>query len=354
MIRTTFTFCLLLALVMPAVASTRLKNICRVKGQEENVLRGWGLVMGLNGTGEANDGPTMRAIARAMEVMGNPLTMNGQQSNFEELRRVKNAAMVMVTASVPATGARRGDKLDCYVSALNGKSLEGGRLAFASLQGPNTQDPRVYALCQGQVTIDDPEQPMVGVIHGGCQMEADIFTPFYTQDGWITLVLDKNHANFQTADDIANLIQEQMVSQGVVSGGNAEQVVRAIDAANIKVRIPEMDAGDPVGFVAVLLESRIEEPEPESRVVVNSRAGTIVISGEVEIGDVLVTHKNITVETVASSAFAVVDADESNKAKLDLLVNQLNALKVPPEDMIEIIRGIERNGKLHGQLIIDR
>jgi flagellar P-ring protein precursor FlgI len=195
---------------------------------------------------------------------------------------------------------------------------------------------------------------MVGVIHDGCQMEADIFTPFYTQDGWVTLVLDRNHANFQTADDIAKLILEQMESQGVVSGGNAEQMVRAIDAANIKVRIPEMDAGDPVGFVAVLLESRIEEPEPESRVVVNSRAGTIVISGEVEIGDVLVTHKNITVETIASPSFAALDPDESNKARLDLLVNQLNALKVPPEDMIEIIRGIERNGKLHGQLIIDR
>jgi flagellar P-ring protein precursor FlgI len=354
MIRNTFTVCLLLAMAVPAMASTRLKNICRVKGQEENVLRGMGLVVGLNGTGEANDGPTMRAIARAMEIMGNPLTMNGQQINFEELRRMKNAALVMVTASVPATGARRGDKLDCYVSALNGKSLEGGRLAFASLQGPNTLDPRVYALCQGQLTIDNPQQPMVGIIHGGCQMEADIFTPFYTQDGWITLVLDKNHANFQTADDIAKLIFEQMESQGIASGANAEQMVRAIDAANIKVRIPEMDAADPVGFVAVLLESRIEEPEPESRVVVNSRAGTVVISGEVEIGDVLVTHKNITVETLATPAFAAVDADESNKARLDLLVNQLNALKVPPEDMIEIIRGIERNGKLHGQLIIDR
>ena len=82
MIKMTFTFCLLLAIAMPAAASTRLKNICRVKGQEENVLRGMGLVVGLNGTGEANDGPTMRAIARAMEIMGNPLTMNGQQMNL--------------------------------------------------------------------------------------------------------------------------------------------------------------------------------------------------------------------------------------------------------------------------------
>src|SRR5688572_2855399 len=120
----------LATLASPAVATTRLKNICRIKGQEENVLRGYGLVVGLNGTGEANDVMTMQALARSMEVMGNPLTMNGQQETYQDLRKIKNAALVMVTATVPATGSRRGDKLDCFVSGINGKSLMGGRLAF--------------------------------------------------------------------------------------------------------------------------------------------------------------------------------------------------------------------------------
>src|SRR3954464_14159597 len=143
-------FCVVSALVGEATARTRLKNICRIKGQEENVLRGWGLVVGLNGTGEANDGPTMRAIARAMEIMGNPVAQpDAKQAGFDELKKMKNVAMVMVTATVPSTGARRGDKVDCFVSAINGKSLDGGRLAFASLLGPNTEDKRVYALCQG-------------------------------------------------------------------------------------------------------------------------------------------------------------------------------------------------------------
>src|SRR3990172_763847 len=93
--------CAIVTLSAPAAASTRLKNICRVKGQEENVLRGMGLVVGLNGTGEANDGPTMRAIARAMEIMGNPLAINGQESGLDELRKMKNAALVMVSATVP-------------------------------------------------------------------------------------------------------------------------------------------------------------------------------------------------------------------------------------------------------------
>ncbi|MCI0332233.1 MAG: flagellar basal body P-ring protein FlgI [Planctomycetes bacterium] len=334
----------------PVSASTRLKNICRIKGQEENVLRGYGLVVGLNGTGEANDAITMQAIARSMEIMGNPLVMDG---GLNELRKIKNAAVVMVTATVPATGARRGDRIDCFVSGLSGKSLAGGRLAFASLQGPNTLDKRVYALCQGQVTIDDPDQPMVGVVHGGCQMEADIFTPF-VRDGHITFVLDKNHANFQTSDEIAKLIYEQMANYGATDSTPIEDMVRAIDAANIIVRIPETWTKDPVGFASDILDTRIAEPEPEARVTINPRAGTIVISGEVEIGDVIVSHKNVVVEAESvSQTFSPIDVDDSNRPKLDQLVTQLNSLKVPTSDVIEIIRGIERNGKLHGRLIIE-
>ena len=97
--------CVMVALAGSATARTQLKNICRVKGQEENVLRGIGLVVGLNGTGEVNDGPTMRAIARAMEIMGNPVAPpDARQTGLDELKKVKNAALVMVTATVPATG----------------------------------------------------------------------------------------------------------------------------------------------------------------------------------------------------------------------------------------------------------
>src|SRR6476469_3582700 len=254
MVKKLITACLILAM-LPGVATarTRLKNICRIKGQEENVLRGWGLVIGLNGTGEANDGPTMRAIARAMEIMGNPVAQpDAKQAGLDELKKMKNVSMVMVTATVPSTGARRGDKVDCYVSAINGKSLEGGRLAFASLLGPNTEDKRVYALCQGQLTIDNPLQPMVGVVHSGCQLEADIFTPFY-RDGYITLILDKNHADFQTANEIVQFIREKVAYSETGDTKNSDEMVHAIDAANIKVRIPDIFVRDPVYFASILL-----------------------------------------------------------------------------------------------------
>ncbi len=137
---------------------TVLRNIVRVKGQETNTLRGVGLVVGLNGTGEANDPATMRALARAMEIMGAPVpeVPLGGRSGLKDLEKVKNVAMVMVTATVPATGARRGDQIDCHVMGINGKSLAGGRLAFAALPGPHTQDRRIYGLCEGAVHLQDP------------------------------------------------------------------------------------------------------------------------------------------------------------------------------------------------------
>jgi flagellar P-ring protein FlgI len=340
-------------LLLPSIADarTRLKNICRIKGQEENVLRGMGLVVGLNGTGEANDGPTMRAISRAMEILGNPVAApSAKQTGLEELKKIKNAALVIVTAKVPGTGARRGDQVDCFVSALNGKSLDGGRLAFASLQGPNTQDSRVYALCEGQVTVDNPQQPMVGVIHAGCQIEADIYTPFQ-KDGYITLVLDKNHADFETANEIVYLIRQQL-SYSEDDDKSAE-LVRAIDAANIRVRIPNTYRLDPVAFASQLLEIQMEEPQADSRVVINPRAGTIVISGDVEIGDVIVSHKNVVVDASNSPTFSAIDVDQSSAPKLQTLVDQLNSLKVPTADMVEIIKAIDRDGKLHGHLIIE-
>lgn len=341
--------CVVFVLAGTASAGPRLKNICRVKGQEENTLRGWGLVVGLNGTGEPNDPPTMRALAQAMAALGNPLSTASPQPALEELKKIKGAALVMVTATVPATGGRRGDHIDCHVSMISGKGLEGGRLASAALMGPNIQDKRVYALCEGQITLENSEQPMVGVVHAGCQLEADIFTPF-VRDGNITLVVDKNHADFQTAIDIVHLIRDKHFYD--TNEGREEDLVRANDATNIIVKIPEVYVHDPVEFAAEILEFSLIDPQTESRVVVNSKAGTIVISGDVEIGDVIVSHKNVVVEA-NQATFTAIDADKSSETKLQTLVDQLNALKVPTSDMIEIIKGIERNGKLHGRLIID-
>ncbi len=340
---------LMLAGVSTVHARSVLRNICRVKGQEENVLRGLGLVVGLNGTGEANDPQTMRAMARALEIMGSPIPQFGMpgSATFDELRKIKNVSLVWVTARVPATGARRGDKLDCEVSAINGKSLTGGRLVTAALQGPNVNDRRVYALAEGQIFIESEEQPLVGRIHGGCQMEEDVFTPF-VQDGYVTLILDKNHANFQTVTEIATAIVQTHFQ-------NDDTGVQAVNASNIIVKIPKAYETDHVGFVSNLLDLTVYQPEPESRVVINQSAGSIVIDGDVEIGDIVISHRNIVIEAEQpSSQFVAIDQMQRESAKLKSLVDALNALKVPNADAIEIIKGIDRSGKLHARLIIDQ
>ncbi len=331
-----------------ASARTSLRNICRVKGQEENVLRGLGLVVGLNGTGEANDPATMRALARSMEIMGSARPQTGVlpgAESLQELRRIKNAALVWVTATVPATGARRGDKLDCNVSAINGKSLAGGRLAFAALQGPNVLDKRVYGLAEGAIHLDSPDQPLVGRIHNGCQMEEDVFTPF-VEGGKITLILDKNHANFQTATDIVYVIRQTHFQQ------NHDQV-QAVNAANIVINLPTEYHDEPVAFISEILELETYSPEPEARVVINERTGSIVIHGDVEIGDVVISHRNIVVEANEETPrFSDVRLAQEPSPKLKSLVDALNALKVPNADAIQIIKDIDRSGKLHGRLIV--
>lgn len=361
-------FCLLLLVITllagTAEAETRLRNICRIKGQEENTLRGLGLVVGLNGTGEAGDPSTMRKLARAIELLGNPTSNTGflDPKAVEELKKVKNAALVVVTATVPATGARRGEKLDCTVSAINGKSLVGGELAFAALKGPNLNDGRVFALSSGSVNVENIAVPTVGRIHNGSQMEQDVYTPFFQQreDGlYITLVLDRHHASFHAAADVARSIREyyderfyQNKGQATPLAYTAEQFVIARDATNIEVKIPASYVVDPVSFAYEILETVITDEDPEARVVINTKTNTIVISGDVQIGDVVVVHNNIVVEAGTTADFTALTEDITGNPSLQQLVDQLSVLKVSEADVIEIIRRIEVAGKLHGKLIV--
>lgn len=333
----------------PAPGQTTLETICRVKGQEENTLRGLGFLVGLEGTGDGGDFlPTLRSLAKSMELMGEPLGQNG----LSELKDVKNAALVTVSATVPAAGARQGERLDCVVSSVgSAKSLAGGYLFLTPLLGPNKNDPRIYAFAEGLVSLDDPALTRTGRIHGGCRLEADFFTPF-VRECKITLVLDKNHAEFQVAQDVAEQINHSQLS--FQTGGLP--LARALDQTNVQVTIPSQYREDPVLFVSQVLSLPLLRPQTAPRVVINERAGSIVISGDVEIGPVVVTHKNVVVEAGAAAAagsFVPVDPAATHPPKLKALVEALNAVHVPTQDVIDIIKGLDRNGKLYAQLIIE-
>ena len=287
-----------------------------------------------------------------MQLMGSPIGKGGAG----ELKDAKNVALVMVTATVPAAGARQGDLLDCTVSSIGGaKSLAGGTLMMTPLQGPHVNSDRVYAFAQGAINLNDIKVPTSGRVFRGTRLEEDFFNPF-TKDGKLTLVLNKNYSDFQVSQDVAELINSQLSFQS--SSGN---LAKAINQVNIEVRIPAQYQSEPVSFVSQVLSLPMLEPQTEARVVVNPRAGSIVIGGDVEIGAVVVTHKNMVIETADNPAagvpeFKAIDTSPQQPqtaTKLKSLVAALNAVKVPTDDIIEIIKGLERDGKLRGVLVVE-
>jgi flagellar P-ring protein precursor FlgI len=348
-----------------------LKSICRVKGMEEVTLQGLGLVVGLKGTGDGADAlPTIRALARSMELMGMPLgpvATKGQGGGLRELKDAKNVALVMVTATV-SSGAQRGDSIECQVSALSAKSLAGGRLFMTPLVGPDIKSRRVYALAQGQIKIDDVKAPTTGKIHRGMRLEEDFPSPDFTRDGKLVLILDRDRADYQVAADIAELLNSQVLS-------TEPRKARALDNTRIEVPIPDVylarsarvspsgstvkeNEADPVVFISQVLSQPVPEPEVEARVVINERAESIVFSADVEIGATVVTHGNIVVEVgSAPGKFVALDPERKSQqpgsTRLQALVDALNAVNCTAKDKIDIIKGIERDGKLHAKLIIE-
>jgi flagellar P-ring protein precursor FlgI len=334
-------------LATPADAQIKLRSICRVKGQEEIVLHGQGIVVGLKGTGDGEFMATRRSLGIALQKLGNPLGQGG----INELKDAKNVAVVLVTATVPAAGARQGDTIDCVVSSLGAaKSLEGGRLFVTALTGPDTSaNPRVFGFAQGPITLDSPEMTTTGRIHKGCRLEEDFFNP-YTKDDKITLVLDENHTGFQVAQDVVEAINGRLSFQ--VSGG---PVAKALNQANIEVIIPPQYRDDPVMFVAQVLGVEMLQPRTGAIVTINERAGSIVISADVEIGAVVITHKNFVIDTTnagAASRFVALDPGQTETPKLEALIAALKAVHAPTEDIIEIIKCLARNKKLHARLVI--
>lgn len=348
--------CVAVAFVLisrPVAGATRVKDICRVKGQEENTLVGLGLVVGLNGSGDGGKFlPAIRSLATALQLMGNPIGPGGAI----ELKDAKNIALVTVTATVPAAGGRQGDRIDCVVASIGAaKSLAGGRLLLTPLQGPDVESTRVYAFASGAIELDNDRITTSGRIHRGCQLEEDFFHQ-YVRDGLVTLVLDESHADFEIAQAVADAINKTPF--GLQSDRGF--IARAANQQNVLVMMLEQYQQDPVDYISQILGLEIllgPGVTTDSRVVINERAGSIVIDGDIEIGAVAVSHANVVIDTEAPPTLdrfvPISPMQEQVPTRLKALVDALNAVKVPTADIIEIIKQIDRSGKLHGKLIIE-
>lgn len=349
-------FAILLCIAWPCAAQERkrirLGDVCRLRGQEENRLQGLGLVVGLKGTGDGKLQPTTRALARIVQNMGGSIAVDGQGlPNLKELEEVGNVALVMVTATIPSAGAQQGDQLNCSVNALSAKSLEGGRLVLAYLLGPRADVPTIYAVAEGPISLPDRSIPTSGVVHNGCKMETTISNNF-VQGEKIILILDRDIASFSTAADVQDAINSffQPSMTDSVYG-----LAYAKDPLHIEVTIPPAYRDKPVMFVKLILDIELTNLKKNKRVVINEREGVIVMGEDILINPVAINHKNLSIQAGGNAnSFVGVDTNSPGNPQPGLknLVEALNALEVPTEDVIAIIRTLKRNGDLYGEVII--
>jgi flagellar P-ring protein precursor FlgI len=338
---------LALTFASAAAAQVRLADISRIKGQEDNELIGTGLIVGLPGTGDGgNVLPSIRALANLLDRMGHPLP-----AGLVELKQCKNIALVEVRATVPASGSREGNRIDCVVSStISAKSLAGGELLPTPLVDARRGSDVVYAVAQGPVRCKGPAA-RTGRVMQGCRLDRDIYTPF-VKDGKLTVILDRDMADFRLAQEVEDRINDQF---SLDSQYGTRVPAKARDQMNVEVFIPPQYLQHPADFVAQISNLPIDNVPAVARVYIDQQSGLVVVGGEVEIGPVAITHKDILVEVGGEprEQFVSVDPAGGGSTRLKALVESLNAIKVPAEDIIEIVRGLQRNRKLMGKVVIE-
>ncbi len=343
-------------------AVTRLKDVAKVQGVRSNQLVGYGLVVGLNGTGDSNKTlETLQSVANMLRQFG--VTID------QAALKTKNVAAVVVTATLPPF-VREGDTIDVTVSSMgDAKSIQGGTLVQTPLQAGNGQ---VYAVAQGAVSTggfaagtggrnQQKNFPTVGTTPNGAIVERSVEDDLGTE-GMISLSLA--NPDFTTADRIAQTINMRF--------GN---VARAANPGRVDVALPPYYRNNVVGFVAGLEELPVM-PDNIAKVVVNERTGTIVMGGDVSVDSVAITQgglsirvtqeeaatqpppfsygttvvtKNDDVEVTEDQAHSIVlpaTADVSD------IVGALNAVGATPRDIISILQAIKAAGALHAELEI--
>ena len=358
---------LLLLLASSLVEAARIKDIANVGGVRPNQLIGYGLVVGLNGSGDRGRGSggkdfTIQSLVSMLERMG--VTVDPRDV------KVKNVAAVMVTAYLPPF-ARPGSQIDVTVSSLaDALSLQGGTLILTPLRGV---DGTVYAVAQGSISTGgfsvsgaaasvQKNHPTVGLIPGGAVVERGISSDV---NGRAQLSIALHRPDFTTAHRIAQTIN------GAIGVGTAQPV----DSGTIAVAVPLVYRGNVVDLVA-RLESLEIVPDTTAKVIIDERTGTVVIGEHVRIATVAISHGNLSIQireqprvsqpppfspgqTVVVPDTQISVEEERRQllvveggATIGELVRALNAIGVSPRDLIAIFQAIKAAGALQAVLEI--
>lgn len=370
-----FALSLLSAAITPSEAA-RIKDLAALSAARPNQLIGYGLVVGLQGTGDGKDiSFTIQTLRETLARMG--ASVDGPLSSYDldptavKDFKVDNVAAVMVTAELPAF-AKPGQKIDVNVAAVaKAKSLRGGLLLMTRMRGP---DGATYAVAQGPLAASGfsadaaGSSVAVGVatsarIPGGALVEREVEGPLNVGDH---VTLNLASPDFATSARIMKAINAQF----------GEGVAASIDAVSVKVRAPTAPEAR-VAFVGLLEELDVDAAEPPARVVVNSRTGTVVISSNVRVKAAAVSQGDITVTVEATNEVsqpepfsrggtttpvqnAQVTISEERKnmvlfkpgAELRQIVNAVNEIGASPTALISILEALQRAGALQAELIV--
>ena len=350
-----------------AASAGRIKEVAAIEGVRSNQLTGFGLVIGLDGTGDQTT-----QMPYTTQTLNNYLQQIGITLPADVLTRLqlKNVAAVLVTAQLPAF-ARPGQMVDVTVSSMgNAKSLKGGTLISTPLRGA---DGEIYALAQGSLLIAGAgaaaggskvqiNHLSAGRIPNGAQIERAVPTPLLEGTS-IKLGLDAS--DFQTARRVAEAINRRF----------GEGSARALDGRTVDVQAPA-DANARISFIAELEELPLESSVPSAKVVVNSRTGSIVLNQAVTLGPCAIAHGNLSVsisstpvisqpgpfsggQTVVTEKANIQIKNEAGmliqvpaSPQLSDVVRALNALGATPQDLLAILQAIKAAGALNAELEI--
>ena len=364
--------CLILALLPATGFADRIKDLASIAGVRSNQLVGYGLVVGLSGTGDKSLGITLQSMQSMVSRFGMVTDTSGLSGD--------NSAAVMVTAELPAF-TKPGQTLDVTVSTLGpAESLRGGTLLMTPLLGA---DGETYAIAQGNMVVgglgvsgDDGSSltvnvPTVGRVPQGAMVERMVASPFMTGD---YLVFNLHRGDFSTAASVAEAINKIF--------GN--DVAVPLDAASIRVRAPG-DLSQRVSFASLVEEVVVEPSTPPAQVIVNSRTGTIIIGGNVRVTPAAITHGSLTVRVresptltaqnktttegrkVTTEPAAPLEAKASEievtettarafvfdpGTELSNIVDAINAVGAAPSDLVAILEALKVSGALRAELII--
>lgn len=319
--------------------AARLKDVAEIKGVRENILIGYGIVVGLKGSGDSSADVTSQSLGRLFGKLGLDVK-NGAGI------KSKNAAAVIVTAKLPAF-ARAGNKIDVTVSSIgDATSLEGGTLLVTPLQAG---DQNIYAVAQGAVSIGSIADgttknfPTVGRVVTGASVEKDIDTNF-SQKRSVRLTL--HSPDFTTAARLAVLVNGEL-------GG---KYATARDSATIDMVIPFNYEGNSVEFMAAIENINVNV-DTKAKVVLNERTGTVVMGDKITITPVAIAHGDLSIQVGGTGPSATAGktgrvAELKSGSSVSDLVKALNTLGVQPKDLTSIFQTLKSMGALQAELEI--